>query len=117
MPCCSSFWRKLCCAILGFAFLAAFPLRSQSFYGSIVGAVTDASGATIKGAKVTVSNTSTGEQRTSESTDEGAFRFVNLIPGNYKVDVEQTGFKHYTRDAIAVAVESAVRIDVAMQIG
>jgi len=59
MPCCSSFWRKLSCVILGFLFLATISLKSQSFYGSMVGAVTDASGATIKGAKVTATNTAT----------------------------------------------------------
>jgi hypothetical protein len=114
---CSSFWRKVSCAILALAFLGVASLKSQTFYGSIVGTVTDASGATIRGAKVTVTNTGTGEQRTAETSEDGAFRFVNLIPGTYKVEAEQSGFKHYTRDGIAVAVESAVRVDVAMQVG
>ncbi len=116
MPCCRSFVRRMGFAILGFALFASL-LISQTFYGSIVGAVADASGATITGAKVTVTNTGTGEQRTANTSEDGSFRFVNLIPGTYKVDVEQSGFKRYTRDAIAVAVESAVRVDVAMQIG
>src|SRR6476620_3724470 len=117
MPCCNSFWRKLSCTIFGLVFLAITSLHSQTFYGSIVGAVADASGGTIRGAKVTVTNTGTGEQRNAETSEDGAFRFVNLIPGNYKIDVEQSGFKRYTRDGVAVAVESAVRIDVAMQVG
>src|SRR3954447_1490966 len=116
MPCCRSLAHRLACAVFGVALLAT-SLMSQTFYGSIVGAVADASGGTIRGAKVTVTNTGTGEQRNAETSEDGAFRFVNLIPGNYKVDVEQSGFKRYTRDGIAVAVESAVRIDVAMQVG
>jgi hypothetical protein len=90
---------------------------SQTFYGSIVGTVTDSSGASIKGAKATVTNTNTGEQRTIDTNDGGEYRFVNLIPGNYKLDVTQAGFRQYVRDAIAVAVEAAVRIDVTMQLG
>src|SRR5438270_4090298 len=109
MPCCNSSWRRLSCAIFGFLFLAIASLHSQTFYGSIVGAVADASGGTIQGAKVTVTNNATGEQRNAASSEDGSFRFVNLIPGTYKVEVEQPGFKHYMRDGIAVAVESAVR--------
>src|SRR3954447_15757046 len=78
MPCCRSLAHRLACAVFGVALLAT-SLMSQTFYGSIVGAVADASGGTIRGAKVTVTNTSTSEQRNAETSEDGAFRFVNLI--------------------------------------
>ena len=83
------------------------------FYGTI----TDSSGANMAGAKVTITNNSTSERRDATTGNDGGYRFVNLIPGTYHIDVEQTGFKRYSRDGIGVAVEASVRIDVAMQLG
>src|SRR5438094_10327202 len=115
MPRGKSYALKLWILICGAAILVS-PLLGQTFYGSVAGTVTDASSANIVGAKVTITSNGTGERRVADSGSDGSYRFVNLIPGNYKIDVEQTGFKHYTRDAIAVNVEAALRVDVAMQI-
>src|SRR4051794_10152406 len=117
MPCCSSFWGKLSSAIFGFAFLVTISLHSQTFYGSIVGTVTDPSGAPMTGAAVSLTNNGTGEHRTMQTTGSGDYNFVNLVPGSYKVEVENAGFKHYTRDNLQVQVESAVRVDIPMQVG
>ena len=89
----------------------------QTFYGSIVGTVTDSSNAIVAGAAVTLINTGTSERHTIDTSAEGAYRFVNLIPGNYRLQVEKAGFKTYARDQIPVEVEAAVRVDVAMQVG
>jgi hypothetical protein len=91
--------------------------HGQTFYGSIVGNVTDASGARVANAAVAVTNIGTTERRTVTTENTGIYRFVDLVPGNYRVDVELTGFKHYTRDQIEVQVDATVRIDVAMQVG
>ncbi len=96
---------------------AVAPLVGQTFYGSIVGVVNDATGAAIQGASVTLVNNGTSERRVITSAGDGSYRFVNLVPGNYKVEVEQSGFRRYTRDDIAVNVEAAVRVDVALQVG
>jgi hypothetical protein len=93
------------------------PLAAQNFYGSIVGIVTDTSGAPMADAMVTVTNIGTGVRQVVQTAGSGEYRVVNLVPGNYKVDVEKTGFRHLTRDSVPVSVESAVRIDVGMQIG
>jgi hypothetical protein len=89
----------------------------QGFYGSILGTVTDPSGAVLQGANVTLTNAGTGERRTAATGADGIYRFVDLVPGNYKLDIEQKGFRHYTRDQIQVNVEAIVRGDVAMQVG
>ncbi len=89
----------------------------QTFYGSIVGTVSDASGGVVPGATVTLVNNGTGEKRTAGTGTDGAYRFVNLVPGTYRVEVEQAGFKRYARDQIQVNVEAAVRVDIALQVG
>lgn len=99
-------------------FLATVPLaRAQTAFGSIVGTVTDASGASIPGAAVTLTNIGTAERKTATSSGGGDYQFVNLIPGNYRLEVENRGFKRYSRGPIRVDVESAVRIDAEMQLG
>lgn len=91
--------------------------HAQTFYGSIVGTVTDASNSPVARAAVAVTSLGTTERRTITTENEGIYRFVNLVPGNYRLDIELAGFKHYTRDQIVVEVEAAVRIDIAMQVG
>ena len=90
---------------------------AQNFYGSIVGIVTDPSNAPIEGATVALVNNGTGARQAIQSSGNGEYRFVNLVPGNYKLDIEKPGFKHYTRDRIAVEVEGAVRVDAALSVG
>jgi hypothetical protein len=91
MPSCKSAWWITSILASGLLFLS-LPLAAKTFYGSIVGAITDSTGASIAGVKVTVTNSATAEQRTAETSEDGGYRFVNLIPGTYKVEVSQSGF-------------------------
>jgi hypothetical protein len=50
-----------------------------------------------------------------ETDAAGSYRFVNLVPGKYRIEAEKAGFKRF-REAV-VEVESAVRIDVSMEVG
>src|SRR5438477_7581490 len=93
------------------------PLLGQAFYGSIIGAVTDPSSATLRAARVTLTNIGTEERRETLTDAEGTYQFLNLLPGNYRVDVELPGFKRATNDRIQVTVASAVRADMTMQVG
>lgn len=93
------------------------PLRAQISYGSIVGTVTDASGAVVPEATVTLTKIGTAERRIAQSNTDGNYEFVNLLPGRYRVEVEKTGFKHLTRDDIPVEVQATVRVDASMQVG
>ncbi|MBO0800086.1 MAG: carboxypeptidase regulatory-like domain-containing protein, partial [Blastocatellia bacterium] len=100
--------------------MAIFPMASmsgQTFYGSIVGTVTDQTGAAVSGSTITLTNLATGERRTGSADSEGAYRFVNLVPGTYRMAMEHPGFRRYTRDQIQVNVEAAVRVDVALEVG
>jgi hypothetical protein len=102
--------------------LAAIPilalgLYGQAFYGSVVGTVTDPSGGALVGVAVTLTNGATGERRQTRAGAAGDYQFLNLVPGAYRVDVEQGGFKKATRDNIEVNVSGTVRADIAMQHG
>jgi len=89
----------------------------QTFYGSISGAVVDASGAAIPDVAVTLTNTATGDKRTMQSDASGSYTFVNLVPGNYKMEAEKAGFKQFVRDQVVVEVQNSSRIDIPMQVG
>ncbi len=90
---------------------------AQSSFGSIVGTVTDPSGGTIPGATVDLTNTGTSEKRSVTSDSSGNYSFVNVSPGTYRVEVQQPGFKRYSREPIRIEVESAVRVDSTLEVG
>src|SRR5580698_8718850 len=82
--------------------LVALPLRAQSFYGSIAGTVTDASGGVVPGATVTATNIGTNEKHTVKTGAAGEYRFVDLIPAVYKVEVQAPSFKRFVQDVVTV---------------
>ncbi len=92
-------------------------LQAQTFYGSMIGLVSDPSGAAVPQASVTLTNLGTGERRTMQTDEFGNYQFVNLVPAQYKLEVEKAGFRRFTREPIVVEVQAAVRIDVGMLVG
>ena len=105
--------------VLSFAMVLSFTvsLSAQSTYGSVTGAATDASGAAVTDATVTLTNLGTSEKRTQQSGADGLFTFVNVNPGQYRIDVEKAGFKHFVRNPITVQVQQDTRIAAALQVG
>src|SRR6516164_10012898 len=85
-------------------------VNAQTFYGSVVGSVTDNSGAVVAGATVTITNLGTSESRTADTNAAGEYSFVNLVPANYKVDVQAGNFKHFVRQSVAVTVNTTTRV-------
>ncbi|HEY3744028.1 MAG TPA: carboxypeptidase regulatory-like domain-containing protein [Bryobacteraceae bacterium] len=107
---------------LGLVALILFGLFSVSSFGqavtaTLLGTVTDVTGAVIGNAKVTATESTTGVARTTETNVSGNFSFPELPPGTYNVSVELTGFKRETRSNIGLLVNSTVRVDVALQPG
>jgi hypothetical protein len=90
---------------------------SQSFYGSLVAVVEDPQGGVMPGATIVLLNTATNERREGVSAEDGTYRFVNLVPGTYRLEVELAGFQRYVRDQIPVNVQSTPRIGVTLQLG
>ena len=92
-------------------------LHAQTFYGSVVGTVTDKSGAVVAGATVTITDLGTNEKRTENTNGAGEFSFVNLVPANYKLEAAAAGFKSFVRNPVTVAVDTTTRINASMQVG
>jgi len=112
--------RRFCVAVLSLGVLLLMPfmdVHAQSTYGSISGLVTDQSGAAVSGATVNLTNIGTSEKRTETSGDDGHFTFVNLFPGQYRIDIEKQGFKHFGRPGITVQVQQDTHIDVPLTVG
>src|SRR5258708_32089848 len=109
------FW-TLALSLTLLAFLAPIA-NAQNTYGSITGSVKDSSGAAITDAQVTLTNTGTGEKRIQRTGPDGLYSFVNLIPGEYRIDLEKQGFKHFTRGNVNVQVNQASKIDALLTVG
>ena len=97
--------------------LFAPALSAQSFFGSVVGTVTDATSAVVPGATVTITDVATAEKHTAQSDKAGDYQFVNLVPAVYKVEVDEPNFKRSVHDKIVVDVNTTVRVNVALQVG
>jgi hypothetical protein len=97
--------------------LLCLPAFSQLNLGSITGTVTDATGAVIAGATVTVTDLDRGVARTLTTDSAGQYSATSLTPGSYSVRAEYTGFQVLNRTGIAVGVGQAVRVDLVMQPG
>jgi outer membrane receptor protein involved in Fe transport len=107
--------------ILSAALLAALAMAAsamgQSFYGSIVGNVTDSTAASVSGATVTLINNGTNERKTAQTSADGSYQFLNLNPGSYRLETEMQGFKREGRNNLELEVGAALRIDVTLQVG
>src|SRR5437867_9649528 len=77
--------------------LGSLPLFAQKITGDITGTVTDASGALLTSATVTVANPGTGLQRNVQTNSKGAYHFPELPIGSYRLEVKATGFKTTVR--------------------
>jgi hypothetical protein len=98
-------------------FVTSISLRGQSTYGTVDGTVMDASGATVPGAQVTLTNSGTGEKRSEATSTQGLYQFVNVVPGQYVLEVEKAGFKHFTRENVVVQVQQDTHIDAVLPVG
>ena len=76
--------------LIGLCAVGAF---GQAIDGSVVGTVTDASGAAVVGADVSATNTATGVTASSKTNSTGEYRFDHLLVGTYRISVKMTGFK------------------------
>jgi carboxypeptidase family protein/TonB-dependent receptor-like protein len=106
--------RSLVTAVM---FLAASIASGQTFRGTILGTVTDATGGTVSGAKVTVRNTDTGLTREVTTVEDGNYSAPELPVGNYGVTVDKTGFKAGVVSGIHLEASSLRRADVTLQPG
>ena len=87
---------------LSFSLLAASTLLAQTS-GTILGHVSDTTGAVVPGVTITLTNTGTNTSRTTVSTSDGDYTFPDVPPGVYNVEATHPGFKAETREERATA--------------
>jgi outer membrane receptor protein involved in Fe transport len=109
--------RVLAFAVLCFALMTGGSLLAQTFRGTILGTVSDSSGAAVPGATVTIKNLDTGLTRTVATSEDGSYSAPELSIGNYSVSVEKAGFKIGVVLSVKVEVASERRVDVTLQPG
>lgn len=90
----------------------------QSVTGQISGTVTDASGGSIAGAVVKLTHELSQLTRSFTTEASGSFIFTNLVPGNYNIRIEMTGFRAYDQKGVTVAAQERVDLhDIKLTVG
>ncbi|MCU1270091.1 MAG: TonB-dependent hemoglobin/transferrin/lactoferrin receptor family protein [Acidobacteriaceae bacterium] len=101
------------CALL----LVCLPARAQVDRGTIVGTVTDPSGARISDAAITLTNRDTGEPIHLTTNSEGDYNAKLVKIGNYSVSATKQGFEKTIQQSVDVAVNQSVRVDLVLKLG
>src|SRR5215471_4074260 len=108
----SRFGRVVC-----FITLACVPAMAQTTTGSIVGSVTDKTGALIPGAAITVTNTDTGSTNKTVTDSSGNYAVTPLPVGHYSVTVEARGFKKSVSAGITLNLQDRIGVNVVLELG
>jgi len=85
--------------------------HAQTLKGTILGTITDSSGAVVPAVQVFATESGTNVARSGITSESGLYAFANLDPGVYRIDVEHAGFRKMTRANIDLPPNNTVRID------
>ena len=102
------------CIILSLACSAAF---TQVTTGTILGSVTDSTGAAISAATITITEVNKNTTSRAQSDDSGSFNVPFLVPGTYTIAVEKQGFKKGVQTTLLLEVDQKARTDFQLSIG
>jgi hypothetical protein len=92
-------------------------LAAQDFRATLLGTINDPQGAAVPDATLTLRNVETGVERTTQSAEDGFYRFQFLSPGPYRLEVRADGFRTVVREGIVLAISQTLREDVSLQVG
>jgi len=98
-------------------FLLSGMCFAQITTSTIVGTVTDASGAAVPNAQVTAVNTSTNLSRSAQTNGEGEYRIEFLPVGNYRVEISAAGFEKSAHNDVVLQIAQPSRVDAQLQVG
>ena len=112
----------LCLAVSAFLFAFALALVPSGFAqtgttGTVIGSVSDPSGAAVTSATVVLRNKATNIEVTQPTNATGQYTFVNVVPGEYEVSVKKDGFRTSTVSALTVEVAKSYTVDVKLELG
>jgi Carboxypeptidase regulatory-like domain len=85
--------------------------------GSIEGTVTDAQGAAVPGARITIVNTNTNAEFKTTASEQGFYSAPALAVGNYQVSAEADGFKRGVRSGLNLQVDQHEQVDFRLEVG
>jgi hypothetical protein len=102
--------------VLVFA-LCCMTAKAQTTTGAVRGTITDASGAIVPGAKVTVTNTATGVKTSDVTNQSGDYSIRFLQIGQYKMAVESAGFKTAEYGPFSLEIDQVAKIDIPLSVG
>src|ERR1700757_2603847 len=111
--------RKSLCLAVAVALMCGLAVTGalgQAVYGSILGTVTDPSGAAVAGAKVTVTSQTKNVSTETTTNDSGNYSVTHLIPDVYSVQIAGTGFKTLQYKDIPVSADSGAKVDGQFQV-
>jgi len=104
--------------LLGFALLLVmFAGLAQAQTATVTGTITDSTGAVVPGTSITIVNVATGAQRSVTANASGLYTVPLLPPGEYRITVEQPGFRPVVRSGIILQVEQRATINFALELG
>ncbi|HET6179415.1 MAG TPA: carboxypeptidase-like regulatory domain-containing protein [Candidatus Sulfotelmatobacter sp.] len=89
----------------------AVPSRAQSSSASLRGTIVDPKGAAVSGARVTLSDPSTGFARTVKTTDQGGYQFLEIPPSAYRLTIQAPGFAAVRIESIRLMVNTPATVD------
>ena len=102
--------------LLGAILCVSLPLGAQTL-GEVTGRISDASGAGVPQAVLTLTNTTTNAVRQTSSGDDGFYSFPSVPPGVYNIKAEHPGFKVVTSKNVEVQVQQTIRLDLTLEVG
>src|SRR6185436_6912722 len=115
----SSLYKTGLCVLLFISLLCVCSgvCLAQSSTATITGIVKDASGSVIPAAEVLLTNTQTNVERKATTNDVGSYAFLNIIPGEYRLQAGKTGFKVSKQTAFTLTVNQTVTFDLTLEVG
>jgi len=91
--------------------------NAQATSGTILGTVTDATGAVVGNTTVQLISASTGTKTTAVTNGSGYYQFVDVIPGTYKIVIQKEGFKQLSRGGIVLQTQARIQVDLQLTVG
>lgn len=120
--CCKNISTVVCSMVLAGVVFAVMLATSraglaQVLYGTLVGHITDPSGAAVPGVKVTIINQGTNIQTSATTNSSGDYTFSTIVAGTYTLQIAQQGFQTYKRTDVPVTINAVARADVTLTLG
>ena len=103
--------------VLAFCLFVSVPAHSQVTGATLTGTITDASGAVVAGAQISVKNTATGEIRQFTADSAGFYTASNLIAGTYEVRASAKGFNTSVQSNVVLGVGAAQLLNFSLKVG